>query len=229
MQKFESMGGIVETFLEGQKKTSPSVQCRINPLGNVEILSTHDQWMGGPDDQVFLGGNFPADAEYSIEIGALGKKVADALKSKGVLGRFALDFLSVNEDGKWKHYAIEINLRKGGTTHPYLMLQFLTNGDYDAATGRFIVPNGDEKHYIFTDNLHDDRLKGLSPMDLIDIAILNELHYDGTKQEGVMFHLIGALSQYGKLGIICVASSKERASFFYEKTIEVLFSECGRT
>ena len=228
MKKFESMGGIVETFLEGIQKASPSVQCRINPVGKAEIISTHDQWMGGPDEQVFLGGNFPADHAYSVEIGELAKKITEILKQKGVLGRFAIDFMSVFENGKWMHYAIEINLRKGGTTYPYLMLQFLTDGNYDASTGKYILPNGDEKYYLFTDNLQDERLKGLTPLDLMDIVIFNGLHYDGTKQEGVMFHIIGALSQYGKLGLICIASSRERAEFFYNKTIEVLFAECSQ-
>ena len=33
-------------------------------------------------------------------------------------------------DGGWDPYAIELNLRKGGTTHPFLTLQFLTDGAF---------------------------------------------------------------------------------------------------
>jgi hypothetical protein len=226
INKFTGMNGIVEAFVDGNQKASPSVQCRINPLGTVTVISTHDQLLGGPDGQVFLGGNFPAHEAYSVEVGALGKKVAIALQNKGVLGRFSVDFLSVKENGQWKHYAIEINLRKGGTTHPYIMLQFLTKGNYDAATGKYILPNGDEKFYLFTDNLQNDSFKGLTPADLFDIAICNGLHYDSTKEEGVMFHMIGALSQFGKLGVICIGTSKERAQYFYDKTVQVLIDEC---
>ncbi len=221
------MGGIVEVFIDGIIKTTPSVQCRVNPLGKIDIISTHDQIMGGLDNQVFLGGTFPADAQYNIEIGNMAKQIASALKDKGVLGRFSVDFLSVKENSQWKHYAIEINLRKGGTTHPYIMLQFLTSGDYDTNTGKYLLPNGEEKCYFFTDNLQNDKYKGLTPVDLIEIAIFNNLHYDGTKEEGVMFHLIGALSQYGKLGIVCIASNPERAKYFYQKTIDVLNIECS--
>ena len=226
MKKFTWMGGVVEAFIDGKHKTTPSVQSRINPLGKIDIISTHDQLMGGRDNQVFLGGTFPADAAYSVEIGVLTKQIAAALKNKGVLGRFGVDFLSVKENNQWKHYAIEINLRKGGTTHPYIMLQFLTNGNYNAATGKYLLPNGDEKYYIFSDNLNDDRFKGLTSGDLIDIAICNNLHYDGTKDEGVMFHLIGALSQFGKLGIVCIASSSVRAKYFYDETIQMLKAAC---
>lgn len=226
IKKFTGMGGIVEAFIDGQQKATPSVQCRINPLGKIDVISTHDQLMGGQDDQVFLGGTFPAATEYSVEVGILARQIATALKSKGVLGRFGVDFLSVKEDKQWKHYAIEINLRKGGTTHPYIMLQFLTNGNYNADTGKYLLPNGDEKYYLFSDNIQDDRFKGLTSGDLMDIAICNDLHYDGTKEEGVMFHLIGALSQFGKLGVVCIASSHSRAKYFYDETIRVLKAAC---
>src|ERR687894_1260358 len=67
-RKFEEMGGIVECWLEGEEVRSPSVQCRINPLGESTIVSTHDQVLGGPSGQIFLGSSFPADAEYSRDI-----------------------------------------------------------------------------------------------------------------------------------------------------------------
>jgi hypothetical protein len=37
-----------------------------------------------------------------------------------------------------------------------------------------------------------------------------------------MFHLIGALSQYGKIGVVCIGSSPQRAKEYYEKAVEVL-------
>jgi hypothetical protein len=226
IKKFTSMGGIVEAFIDGSQKSSPSVQCRINPLGKIDIISTHDQLMGGPDGQVFLGGTFPADNEYAVEVGQIGRKISEVMREKGVLGRFGVDFLSVKEKDKWTHYAIEINLRKGGTTHPYIMLQFLTNGDYNAETGKYILPNKEEKCYLFSDNLQHDCFKGLTPPDLMDIAMLNHLHYDNTKEEGVMFHIIGALSQFGKLGVVCIAGTFDRARYFYDETIRVLQEEC---
>ena len=226
MFKFQHMGGIVEAFVEGDVKTSPSVQCRIDPLGDCKVISTHDQLVGGESGQVFLGANFPAREEYSIEIGEYGLKVAEVLSKNGVMGRFAVDFISVKEGREWKHYAIEINLRKGGTTHPYILLQFLTDGDYDYENGLFLTANRQTRYYFCSDNLRNEKYIGLTPPDLIDIAMLHQLHYDGTSQEGVMFHLIGALSQYGKLGVVCIGSTPERAKNFYEQTVKVLDGEC---
>ncbi len=226
-QKFTEMGGIVEVFLEGAVKMSPSVQCVISPNKQIEIVSTHDQLLGGDDGQVFLGAIFPADKAYNVSLAAEGKKIAQTLIGKGALGRFAIDFITIQqEDGSWIHYAIEINLRKGGTTHPFLMLQFLTDGTYNADSGEYITAGGHQRFYFASDNVSSDRYKGLTPDDLIDISIYHELMYDGAAQEGVMFHLVGALSEYGKLGLVCIGSTPERAKEFYEKTILILDHEC---
>ncbi|MEP6616154.1 MAG: peptide ligase PGM1-related protein [Ginsengibacter sp.] len=225
LKKFQLMGGIVEAFVEGTVKAFPSVQCRITPVGEIEILSTHDQVLGGESGQVFLGAHFPANMEYAIQIGKLGKQISEELKHYGVLGRFSIDFISVKEENEWKNYAIEINLRKGGTTHPYLMLQFLTDGDYDPVSAMYFTANHQQRYYFFSDNLQSECYKGLTPHDLIEISTAEDLLYDGSIQQGVIFHMIGALSQYGKLGILCIGASPEMTMQLYEKTVEVLNKE----
>ncbi len=227
-EKFQSMGGIVEVFLEGDVKMSPSVQCVITPSKKIEIVSTHDQLLGGDDGQIFLGAIFPADEAYSISIAKEGKKIAQTLADKGAIGRFAIDFISVKQpDDSWKHYAIEINLRKGGTTHPFLMLQFLTDGAYNADTGEYLTAGGNKRFYFASDNVSSEKYKGLTPDDLMDISIFHDLMYDSAAQEGVMFHLVGALSEHGKLGLVCVGSSPEKAKAYYDKTIRILDMECS--
>ena len=44
-----SWAGIVEERVVGEEIRSPSVQLRITPLGQLEVLSTHDQVLGGPE------------------------------------------------------------------------------------------------------------------------------------------------------------------------------------
>lgn len=225
LKKFELMEGIVESFIEGETKMSPSVQCRINPDGAVDIISTHDQVLSGESGQIFMGAHFPASCEYRQQVAEMGKSIASILKKQGVIGRFSIDFISVKEAGEWKHYAIEINLRKGGTTHPFLMLQFLTNGNYDAEKGVFETPGGQQLYYYASDNVQSSAYKGLTPKDLIDIAMFHGLHFDGATQKGVMFHMIGALSEFGKMGMVCIGASPAEAYSLYTKTIAVLDAE----
>jgi hypothetical protein len=225
--KIAEMGAIAEAFVEGDGKRSPSAQFRIDPLGGIEVISTHDQVLGGRSGQVFLGCRFPADPAYRLSIQAAGLRAAEALRDQGVLGRFGVDFLSVLEPGGWRHYGIEINLRKGGTTHPFQMLQFLTDGRYDPETGEFLSRDGRPCCYEATDNLEAPALRGLTPDDLIDIAVVHGLHFHGATQEGVAFHLLGPLSEFGKLGMMAVAGSPARASELFEEASAVLTRACG--
>ena len=223
--KLGEMGGIVEEFIEGSELRSPSAQYRINPQGAAEAISTHDQVLGGPSGQIFLGCRFPADEAYRLEIQNEGQKAANSLKEKGVLGRFGIDFISVWEKDKWIHYAIEINLRKGGTTHPFIMLQYLTDGIYDADTGLFRLAEGKSRYYYATDNLESEIYKGLTPRDLIDISTIKDIHFNTATNTGVVFHLIGALSEFGKIGVVCVGKSHDQADQLYQHTVEMLNTE----
>jgi hypothetical protein len=223
--KFASMGGVVEGFVEGVAVRSPSVQCRVDPLGGQSVISSHDQLLGGPSGQVYLGCTFPANPAYCGDIQDAAKRVTGVLADRGVLGRFAIDFVSVYSKGRWENYAIEINLRKGGTTHPFLMLQFLTDGTYDAESGTFRTRTGRRRFYHATDNITHPALVGLDSDGLIDIAVSNGLHYDAATQQGVMFHLIGALPGYGKVGALCVGDSPDRAARMYRSTVDTLLRE----
>ncbi len=224
-EKYCQMEGVVEAFVEGENKRSPSAQCRVNAVGQAQIISTHDQVLGGPTGQVFLGCTFPADDVYRREIQDSGLQVAQVLAAKGVIDRFAVDYVSVPDGAGWKHYAIEVNLRKGGTTHPFLTLKFLTDGTYETGSGLFRSASGQPKYYFASDTLQSEHYVGLMPEDLIDIAVYNGLHFDATTERGVVFHLIGALSEFGKLGLVCIGDNLQQAQFLYRQTEDVLSKE----
>ena len=225
--KLARMGGIVEEFIEAPQKVSPSAQLRISPRGDVIPNSTHDQILGGPSGQVFLGCRFPACDDYRLKIQEAGMRIGRVLADYGVVSRFGIDFLVHRgaSSEEWIVTALEINLRMGGTTHPFLALQFLTGGSLDPSTGLFLSPSGHAKHYKATDNLFSERYRGLLPEDLIDILTVNKLHYSHATESGVLFHLIGALSEFGKLGLTAIASSPAQVDALYAHTLEVLDRE----
>jgi hypothetical protein len=221
--KLAAMGGIVEAWIGGAGKRSPSVQLRITPTGVLEVISTHDQVLGGATGQKFLGCTFPADPAYRLEIQHQAIAVGEELRRRGVIGRFGVDFVCVPQaDGRWRAVAIEINLRKGGTTHTFQTLQYLTNGRYDRASGEFHAPTGPVCVYYATDNLQNPAYRRLTPDDLIDLAVEHDLHFDAARLEGVTFSLIGALSEFGKLGMVSIATTQERAQALYRRAVEVL-------
>jgi hypothetical protein len=226
LAKFAERGGIVEERIEGTDLRSPSVQLRVLPGGEVELLSTHDQLLGGPSGQSYLGCRFPADLAYTRQISRDAMAIGERLSREGVLGRFAIDFLvSRDGDGRWRGSAIEINLRKGGTTHPFLTLQFLTGGSYDIDSGRFVTPDGNEKHLVATDHLESPALKSLSQSDLFDIVARHGLHFDQARQTGVVFHMISCLTECGRVGLTAVGDSPDQADAIYRRAQDVLLDE----
>ena len=94
-------GGIVEELIEGEDFRSPSAQLRISPSGQVDILSTHDQVLGGPHGQTYFGCRFPADPEYAPQVAVEALKVGRRLAREGVIGRCAVDFVAVRQDAIW--------------------------------------------------------------------------------------------------------------------------------
>ncbi len=226
LAKLEHEGGIVEAFLENPTKQAPSCQLRIAPTGSLDPISTHDQLVEGVDGQIYAGCRFPADAAYRLEIQRDALRVAEVLQDQGVVGRLAVDFLCARaEDGAWQRYAIETNLRLGGTTHPMMLLRMMTDGRYDPTTGLYLTPRGEPQFYMATDSMQSETYRGLLVEDLLDIAAVEGLHYQAWSESGVLFHFTGALSEHGKLGITAVGKSPSEASHWFEQTRRVLDRE----
>jgi len=225
MKLLQERKGVVEERIMGEEFRSPSVQLRVTPLGGVELLSTHDQLLGGPSGQSYLGCVFPADTGYAALITREAAKVGRRLAKEGVIGRFALDFVVVRSNGKWEPYAIEINLRKGGTTHPFLTLQFLTDGRYDPETAIFTAPNGQQKFFVASDHVESPMYRTLTPDDLFDIVVRHNLHFDQTRQTGVVFHMMSALGELGRTGLTAVGNSHDDAKATYNRAVAVLDQE----
>ena len=225
MKTLQERKAVVEERIMGEEFRSPSVQLRITPLGKVELLSTHDQLLGGPSGQSYLGCVFPADKGYAPLITREAAKVGRRLAKEGVIGRFALDFVVVRSNGKWEPYAIEINLRKGGTTHPFLTLQFLTDGKYDPETAIFTAPNGQQKFFVASDHVESPAYRTLTPDDLFDIVVRHNLHFGQTRQTGIVFHMMSALGELGRTGLTAVGNSRDDAKALYDRAIAVLDEE----
>jgi hypothetical protein len=226
LDKLDERGGIIEERISGAELRSPSVQLRVTPTGDVELLSTHDQLLGGPSGQRYIGCRFPAHVSYARAISADAATIGRRLAREGVLGRFAIDFVVVKDQhGTWTPYAIELNLRKGGTTHPFLTLQFLTDGRYQPTTALFLTPAGREKHLVATDHLESPMLRGLSLDDLFDIVARHGLHFDQSRQSGIVFHMISCLTEHGRVGLTAVGDTPGQADAIYRRAERILLDE----
>ena len=215
-------GGIVEERIEGDDFRSPSAQLRISPSGQVDILSTHDQVLGGPHGQTYFGCRFPAEPEYAPQIAVEALKIGRRLAREGVIGRSAVDFVAIRRGRGWATYAIEINLRCGGTTHPFMAISTLTDGIYDPLAGEFRTRLGDIKHYVATDHLDAPAYQALTPDDLLDVVAERSLGWDAERETGVALHMVSALAVAGRIGLTAIGDSPSEASALYQELKQTL-------
>ena len=222
LEALARQGGIVEERIAGTSFRSPSAQLRISPTGQVDILSTHDQVLGGPHGQTYFGCRFPAEPAYAARIAAEALKVGRRLAREGVIGRSAVDFVAVEDGGEWQPFALEINLRCGGTTHPFFALQALTDGLYDPLAGEYRTRLGDVKHYVATDHLDAPAYASLTPDDLLDVVAERRLGWDSERETGIVLHMVSALAAAGRIGLTAIGDSLEESRELYGRVKQAL-------
>ena len=229
LAQLRNAGGIVEELITGEDFASPSVQMRNSPTGEVEIISTHDQLLGGPTGQMFLGSYFPAAPDYALQISDEAIKVGRRLAREGVVGRYGIDFVVTRDGGGWDARAVEINLRNGGTTHPYLTLLALTDGRYDPQSATFSASDGTPRHYVATDHLDHNSLSRLTPDDLLDLTSEPALRWDPESLTGAAFHLVSAIAVAGQVGVTAIATTREDADARYGQLKRQLIAAAATT
>jgi hypothetical protein len=166
--------------------------------------------------------------EYAPAITREAAKIGRRLAKEGVIGRFALDFVVVRDAaGGWDAYAIELNLRKGGTTHPFLTLQFLTDGRYDPDAAVFVAPSGRPKCFVASDHVESPAYRAFTPEGLFDLVARRRLHFDQTRQTGVIFHMMSALAECGQMGLTAVGDSHDEADALYASAKAALDEEAA--
>jgi hypothetical protein len=212
-----ALGGVVEERIAGERFSSPSAQVDLKPGGQVTVLATHEQVLGGPGGQVYLGCRFPADPAYAPVLADHAARIGEQLGARGAIGRFSVDFVTAaGTDGPWDVYAIEVNLRKGGTTHPYSALRNLVPGQYDAAAGQWVAEDGTTRAYSSTDNLVDESWLGLAPADVIRAVHDAGLQFDPRTRTGTVLHMLSGLAIDGRFGLTAIALTPGEAETMYE-------------
>ena len=76
-----------------------------------------------------------------------------------------------------------------------------------------------------TDHLESELLRGLTIDDLFDIIVRQRLHFDPARQTGIVFHMMSALSETGRIGLTAVGDTPEQADATYRRGERLLVEE----
>ena len=223
-----ALGGVVEAYVAGDYWSSPSVQIEITPEGRVVVLATHEQILGGDNGQVYQGCHFPARRDYAMRLATYGQRVGRLLAERRVIGALSIDFAAARDHGQqWRLYALEVNLRRGGTTPPIVVLSSLLPGSYDAY-GRWRLPDGSARYYCATDHVGDPRWTGLPPGQLIDGVRSAGLEFDRQTGTGVVLHMLSGIAIDGRFGMTAVGGSAQEAKHLFAAVRPVVNRLCAK-
>lgn len=218
-------GGVVEERIQGNDLRSPSAQAAITPTGEVVVLATHEQRLGGPEHQVYEGSSFPADPAYAPLLGAYAEQTGRWLAEEGAIGRFGVDFVACRHPGAaWQVYGLEINLRKGGTTHTLGISRLLRGGAYNAGAGIFVSARGRSTCYGATDNLVEETWIGRSPREVRSAIADAGLAFDRATGTGIVPHLLDCLLVDGRMGYTAIADDPSTVVDLEQRLVAALRS-----
>jgi hypothetical protein len=213
-------GGVVEELVRGEELRSPSCQVDLLPDGSVAVLATHEQVLGGDNGQVFQGCRFPADAAYAGDLARHAVSIGQRLAAAGVSGRASVDFVAVRDHpAGWRVFALEVNVRKGGTSHPYSTLRNLVPGRYEAPSGTWLTHVDDTpRAYIATDNFVDTTFNGLDQAAVIRAVRNAGVQFDHRTQTGVVLHMLAGLGIDGRFGYTALGRNPDHAADLEART-----------
>ena len=102
---------------------------------------------------------------------------------------------------------------------------FQLSTDFRSRLGEAFGIEPPSSAFVATDYLCETSYRALTPDDLFDIAARHGLAYDHARQTGVVFHMMSAIGECGRLGLTAVADSPEDADALYKKAVATLDSE----
>lgn len=212
-------GAVVEEYIEAPITTFPSVKMSISPDGEVVNLGTHDQVLNG---MAYAGSRFPANGEYRRELIEQGYKIGARLAAEGVRGIVSADFMATRESeaDSWLLWGLEINARKGATTHPYFWTRFLADASYDESTGELNTVAGPIR-YRSSEYIQAEGLSHISASELIEAVRSAGLAYDPLNRRGAFIHMATCLRNFSKFGATFIGNSDSEIDELYARAVRL--------
>ncbi|MCL9794406.1 peptide ligase PGM1-related protein [Frankia sp. AgKG'84/4] len=206
-------GAVVEEFVD-DVVASPSGLGHINADGTVDTGPTHEQILVSGQ---YWGCRFPAEEGWRSGVLAATARVGRTLAEGGVRGTFGIDFVVSGNGGL---FAVEVNLRKVGTTHVVKYIEKVVGAEIDA--GGRLRPGGGPDVFYVNGRMQESALVGVAGETVLDLLRKEGLLYRQELGEGVLLHCLGALPACGYLELTSVAGSRARAADLIQAAQDVV-------
>ncbi|KAL5004265.1 hypothetical protein ScPMuIL_017721 [Solemya velum] len=246
LDAFLGQGGVIEACPPAESITTMTVDMLIEPNGKVNIICCGDQIHA--DSQFSCWGiSVP---QSSIEPEVLNRacyKVAEACKARGVVGYFAVDFVTFI-DGKTmgqKLWALDLSLHYSDSVAMFQLMTYVSNGKLDIKTHMFDVPPpalekktrkrrllGQEeelppntnRYAVMSTRLLHTNLSVVHYSVFFQMCRAHGIGYDIREKQGTIFTLIDSFSRE-KLGMLSIGENLQGVLATFARNMSVIHQE----
>jgi hypothetical protein len=111
-----------------------------------------------------------------------------------------------------------------------MTLKLLTHGSTDDISGVYYSDTLQERCYVSSDCIQNETLKKLVPLDVKDIFDKRkDLNWCPERQTGIVCHLLGCVSENGKIGMTSIAETPYLAQQQFDRAVAFLLSESNNS
>lgn len=141
LDAFLSQGGVIEACPPSDTTTTIAVDMIIEPTGKYNIVCCGDQIHADTPFSCW-GVSIPQSSIEPDVLNSACKRVAEACKSRGILGHFCVDFITFIDPKteEQKLWALDLSLHYSDSLAMYQLMQYVSNGSLNPESHEFHVP-----------------------------------------------------------------------------------------
>ncbi|WAQ98912.1 IQCH-like protein [Mya arenaria] len=226
LTSFLSKGGIIEACPPSDSITTLTVDMLIEPNGTSSIISCGDQIHADTPFSCW-GVSVP---QASVEPELLNKccfRIADACKSRGIMGYFAVDFVTFIDPHTMEQqlWALDISLQYSDSLAMFQLMSFVSNGTLNTRTHVFDVPPPKQEAKKRRRRLHGTDEDQPLNTNRFGVMSTRLLHTNlSVEKQGTVFTLIDSFNRE-KLGMLTVGETLQGALASFARNLSVIHQE----
>ncbi|XP_052701435.1 IQ domain-containing protein H-like isoform X2 [Crassostrea angulata] len=246
LDAFLSQGGVIEATPPSDSITSLTVDMLIEPTGRANVLCMGDQIHAETPFSCW-GVSMPQSSVEPDVLNAACKKVAEACKSRGIIGYLSVDFVTFidSKTNDQKLWALDLSLHYSDSLAMFQLMSYVSNGKLDLSTHTFNVPpppqvqkkrrrrlagQDDEpppntsRYAVMSTRLLHTNLAVVHYSVFFQMCRAHGIGYDIKEKQGTVFTLLDSFNRE-HLGMLTIGDNLQGALATFARNMSVIHQE----
>ncbi|XP_069138728.1 IQ domain-containing protein H-like isoform X4 [Argopecten irradians] len=246
LEAFLSQGGVIEACPPSESITTLTVDMMIEPNGKYNIVSCGDQIHAETPFSCW-GVSVPQSSVEPDVLNVACRKIAEACKTRGILGYFSVDFVTFIDPKTMEQrlWALDLSLHYSDSLAMFQLMSYVSNGVLDPVKHVLNVPtNKQEKRQrrrrlagqeeeqepntsrfgVMSTRLLHTNLAVVHYSVFFQMCRAHGIGYDIKEKQGTVFTLIDSFNRE-RLGMITIGDNLQGALATFARNMSVIHQE----